>query len=75
VLGCVGDHILQEFIFCIETDLETTKLPDHPKQNLGGEGASDRLTTAAKSLYRPIFLNNDFDIAIYQSNLSTGPSH
>ncbi len=52
VLRCVGDHILQEFIFCrssysagvkfcIWPDSEPTKLLDHP-QNLRGEGTSDR---------------------------------
>jgi hypothetical protein len=30
-----------------------------PNKNLGGEGDSDRKTTAAKSLYRSMLLDND----------------
>ncbi len=49
-----GDHILQEFNTLNLTRFKTYKI-DHPKQNLGREGASDRLKPAAKSLYRSIF--------------------
>jgi hypothetical protein len=38
---------------------------------IGVEGASDRSTPVAKSLYWSIFLDNDILYCFYQSNLST----
>ena len=40
-MGLCGEHI-QEYRLCIWPDSEPTKFLYHPKQNLGGEVASDR---------------------------------
>ncbi len=76
VLGGGGCWVVLESIFCrsltlcIWPDSETTKLLHHPKQKpRREEGASDRQTPAAKSLYGYIFLTT-FCVAFYQSNLS-----
>ncbi len=59
--GSVGDHIIQKFDTLYQTRFRTYKnATPPPNKNLGGEGASDRLTPAAKSLVRSIsFLSDD----------------
>jgi hypothetical protein len=53
LLGSVEDHILQEFYNLYLPRFRTYKIARPPKQNLGGEGASDRYTVpSAKSLNR-----------------------
>jgi hypothetical protein len=50
---CVGDHILQELNTLYLTRFTTYKIALPPQtKNLGGEGASDIKTPAAKSLYK-----------------------
>jgi hypothetical protein len=68
---CVGDHILQEFYTLYLTRFRTYKIArPTPDKNLGGKGASDRETRAAKSLDRAIFfLMTTLCIAFYESYL------
>jgi hypothetical protein len=47
---CVGDHILQEFNTLCLTRFKTYKLLYHPQ---------NKFLSAGKSLYRPMFLDND----------------
>ncbi len=60
--GCpVGDHIYRSHTPCICPDQiqNIQNIQTTPNENLGGEGASDRYTPAAKPLYRSIFLYDD----------------
>ncbi len=53
--GSVGDHILQEF-----NTVEPTKCATHTQYKiLEGEGAFEKWTPAAKSLYRSILLDDE----------------
>ncbi len=59
MLSPVEDHSLQEFN-TTDLDSETKKLLDHPKQKPGrGGGGGAQIKSAAKSLYRSIFLDDD----------------
>ncbi len=72
MLSPVEDHILQEINTLHLTRFRVYKIARPPQaKTLGGEGPHRQINTCHKVPLLVNFLDDDFCIAFYQSNLST----